>query len=156
MNNNEVIIADTLNLLGSDGNFHKLEDYSGKKIILYFYPRDNTPACTNEAIMFRDNHEALEKLNCVVFGVSRDSIKTHENFIAKYNLNFLLLSDRDEIACNLFGVLKEKSMYGKKSIGIERSTFIFDEKGHLIKSFRKIKVDTHLEEILNFLKKKNV
>lgn len=139
-------------LLGNDENSYTLKDFRGKKVILYFYPKDNTPACTNEALLFRDHLEDLTKLNCIIIGISRDSIVSHNKFIAKYDLNFLLLSDPDETVCNLFEVMKEKNLYGKKSIGIERSTFIFDENGLLVKAYRKVKVAGHVEEILEFLK----
>ena len=139
-------------LNGSDMVPHSLKDYIGKKVILYFYPKDNTPGCTNEALAFRDNKEQLENYNAVIIGISRDSVEAHLKFINKYSLNFLLLSDIEEKACNYFEVLKEKNMYGKKSIGIERSTFIIDEAGNIQKEFRRVKVEGHVEAILNYLK----
>ncbi len=144
--------APDFTLPGSDGKDHSLKDYKGKKVILYFYPKDNTPGCTREAIAFKENTEALEKSNAVIIGISRDSIASHDRFIQKFDLPFVLLSDENSKACELYGVLKEKNMFGKKSIGIERSTFIIDEKGILIKEYRKVKVDPHIGEILEFLK----
>lgn len=137
---------------GSDGKNHSLSDYNGKNIVLYFYPKDNTPGCTLEAQDFRDNIEAFKELDAVVLGVSRDSISSHEKFITKQCLPFVLLSDNEETVCNLYGVLKEKNMYGKKVIGIERSTFIIDSEGVLIKEYRKVKVDGHIEHIIDTLK----
>lgn len=139
-------------LPGSDNKEHSLKDYLGQKVILYFYPKDNTPGCTLEAQAFRDNIEELRKLNAVVIGISRDTLASHEKFITKQCLPFVLLSDNEETVCNLYGVLKEKNMYGKKSIGIERSTFIIDEDGLLRKVYRKVKVDGHIEHIIGELK----
>ena len=120
--------------------------------ILYFYPRDNTPGCSTEACDFRDNNSIIEDMNTIVIGVSRDSLKSHDKFIEKFNLPFLLLSDEDETLCNLFGVIKEKNMYGKKVMGIERSTFIINEEGVLVKEYRKVKVKGHIDTILEDLK----
>jgi thioredoxin-dependent peroxiredoxin len=139
-------------LFGSDKSEHKLSDYLGKRVVLYFYPKDNTPGCSLEAEAFRDNNETFDELNTVILGVSRDSLKSHDNFIEKYCLPFLLLSDEDETVCNLYGVLKEKTMFGKKSFGIERSTFIIDEEGTIRKIYRKVKVDGHIDHILKTLK----
>lgn len=136
-------------LIGSDDKEHSLNDYSGKKIILFFYPKDNTPGWINEATSFRDSLSQIERLNGVVLGVSRDSITSHKRFSDKYNLPFVLLSDFDEVVCNLYGVLKEKNMYGKKVMGIERSTFIIDETGTIKKIFRKVKVDGHITDVIN-------
>ncbi len=143
-------IAPDFTLTGSDGKEHRLRDYRGQKVILYFYPKDNTPGCTTEAIAFKENTETLQGVNGVVIGVSRDSTEDHEKFIEKFDLPFLLLSDTESKACELYGVLKEKTMFGKKSVGIERSTFIIDEKGEVIKEFRKVKVANHMAEILEF------
>lgn len=129
-----------------------IKDFSGKKIVLYFYPKDDTSGCTAESIDFRDKIKDFEKLNTVIFGISRDSLKSHEKFKAKYEMPFELISDSDETICQLFDVLKQKSMFGKKYIGIERSTFIIDEKGTLIFEKRKVKVPGHVESILTFLK----
>lgn len=139
-------------LAGSDGKEHSLKDYRGKKVILYFYPKDNTPGCTNEAIAFKENTENISGLNAVVLGVSRDSLASHEKFINKFGLPFVLLSDSESKVCELYGVLKEKNMFGKKSIGIERSTFVIDEEGKVIKEFRKVKVDGHVNEVMEVLK----
>jgi peroxiredoxin Q/BCP len=139
-------------LPGSDKKEHKLSDYIGRKVILYFYPKNNTPGCSIEAQDFRDNASTFEELNTVVIGISRDSLTSHEKFINKFCLPFLLLSDENELACNLFGVLKEKTMFGKKSIGIERSTFIIDENGILRKILRKVKVDGHVNAVINEIK----
>ena len=127
-------------LMGSDGKEHKLSQYRGKKVILYFYPRDNTPGCSTEACDFRDNNNSFTDKNAIVIGISRDSLKSHSKFIEKFNLPFVLLSDENEEVCNLFNVIKEKNMYGKKVLGIERSTFIIDEDGNLKKNLEKLKL----------------
>ena len=145
-------IVPNFSLIGSDKKEHSLSDYKGKKIILYFYPRDNTPGCSTEACEFRDNNSIIEDMNAIVIGVSRDSLKSHDKFIEKFNLPFLLLSDEDETLCNLFGVIKEKNMYGKKVMGIDRSTFIINEDGVLVKEYRKVKVKGHIDTILEDLK----
>lgn len=120
-------------LMGSDNEEHKLSQYRGKKVILYFYPRDNTPGCSTEACDFRDNNNNFTDKNAIIIGISRDSLKSHNKFIEKFNLPFILLSDENEEVCNLFKVIKEKNMYGKKVMGIERSTFIINEEGILVK-----------------------
>lgn len=140
--------APDFSLEGSDGKRHKLSDYLGKKVVLYFYPKDNTPGCTKEASCFVDNIPTFRNMNTVILGVSRDSLSSHDKFIKKLNIPFILLSDNEQIVCNLYGVLKGKNMYGRKSIGIERSTFIIDENGILIKIYRKVKVDGHIDDIL--------
>ncbi|WP_242951974.1 peroxiredoxin [Clostridium felsineum] len=137
--------------MGSDEKEHKLSDYLGKKIILYFYPKDNTKGCTKEACDFRDNIHEIGNSSVVILGVSKDSIKTHNNFIDKFSLPFVLLSDEDESVCKLYDVIKEKSMYGRKYMGIERSTFLIDEKGNVKKIFRKVRVNGHIEDIMKFL-----
>lgn len=126
----------------------RLSDFKGKNVILYFYPKDNTPGCTQEGRDFRDHNKQLATLNTVVLGVSRDSIKMHENFKTKQEFPFDLLSDQDEDLCNLFDVIKMKNMYGKQVRGIERSTFLIDKKGVLVGEWRKVKVKTHIEEVL--------
>ena len=126
-----------------------LSDYQGKNVVLYFYPRDNTPGCTSEGEDFRDNYKLFQKKNTVIFGISKDSIKSHENFKEKFNFPFELISDPDEKICKIFDVIKEKSMYGKKYMGIERSTFLIDSKGKLIQEWRKVKVKGHAEDVLN-------
>ncbi len=129
----------------------KLSDYRGKKVVLYFYPKDNTPGCTQEGQGFRDNIEQFNQLNAVILGVSRDSVKMHEGFKCKQAFPFDLLSDQDESLCQLFDVIKMKNMYGKQVQGIERSTFVIDETGVLIKEWRKVQVKTHIAEVLSYL-----
>lgn len=128
-----------------------LGDFKGKKIVLYFYPKDNTSGCTQESKDFRDSLKAFEQLNTVILGVSRDSLKSHDKFIRDHCLPFALISDPDESLCRLFEVIKEKSMYGKKYMGIERSTFILDETGVVIKEWRNVKVPGHVTEVLQAL-----
>ena len=123
----------------------------GKHLVIYFYPKDNTPGCTTEAQQFRDLYAKFKKANCEVVGISRDSIKSHENFKAKFTLPFALLSDADETACNLFGVIKQKNMYGKQVRGIERSTFVIDKDGMLRHEWRGLKADGHAQEVLDFV-----
>ena len=130
----------------------KLNNLKDQNIVLYFYPKDNTPGCTKESENFRDNIKKFSKLNTVILGVSRDSIKSHENFKAKLDFSFDLLSDSEEILCQQFDVIKVKNMYGKKVMGIERSTFLIDTKGILRKEWRKVKVDVHVEEVLQAVK----
>ena len=125
-----------------------LKDYQGKKVVLYFYPRDSTPGCTTQGQDFRDAKGRFTRQNTVIMGVSRDSIKSHENFIAKQKFNFDLLSDADEALCTQFDVIKMKNMYGKQVRGIERSTFLIDEKGVLRQEWRKVKVKEHVEAVL--------
>lgn len=140
--------APDFTLIGSDKTEHKLSDYLNKKVILYFYPKDNTAACSQEAQDFRDAISNFDKQNTVILGISRDSLKSHDKFIAKYNLPFILLSDEEETVCNLYGVLKEKNMFGKKCFGIERSTFVINEDGVIIKVYRKVKVPGHIENLV--------
>ena len=139
-------------LEGTGNLSFNLSDFIGKYIVIYFYPKDSTPGCTNEGIDFKENISKFKKMNVEIFGVSRDSIKSHENFKAKYNFPFELLSDNEEIACNLFGVIKMKNMYGKKVRGIERSTFLLSPEGKLMHEWRGVKVNGHIEEILQVLK----
>ena len=138
-------------LMGSDNQEHKLSQYRGKKVILYFYPRDNTPGCSTEACNFRDSNDLFINKNAIIIGISRDSLKSHTKFIEKFNLTFILLSDEKEELCNLFNVIKEKNMYGKKVFGIERSTFIINEEGILVKEYRKVKVKDHVSTVLKDL-----
>lgn len=126
----------------------KLSDLKGKKVVIYFYPKDSTPGCTTEGQDFRDNYNKFKRAETVVLGVSRDSIKSHENFKAKQEFPFELLSDKEETLCQLFDVIKEKNMYGKKVMGIERSTFLLDDKGVLRQEWRKVKVAGHVDEVL--------
>lgn len=144
--------APDFTLPGSDGNTYALSSFIGKNIVLFFYPKDNTPGWTKEALSFKDNLKTLEELNTIIFGISKDSINSHNKFIEKQSLNYILLSDEDKVVCSLYDVLKEKNMYGKKSIGIERSTFIIDKNGIVHKSFRKVKVDGHVDEVVSYIK----
>ncbi|CAM2873526.1 bacterioferritin comigratory protein [Legionella steigerwaltii] len=130
----------------------RLHDYRGQYVVLYFYPKDATPGCTTEGQDFRDAYPQFQKLNTQIFGISRDSLKSHENFKAKQNFPFELISDQDEHICQLFDVIKMKSMYGKQVRGIERSTFIIDPQGKLSKEWRKVSVKGHVDEILSTLK----
>lgn len=126
----------------------RLKDLKGRKVVLYFYPRDNTPGCTTEGQDFRDSYKAFQKADTEVFGVSQDSLKSHENFRSKQSFPFDLISDEDGSLCRLFDVLKMKSMYGKQFEGIERSTFLIDASGKLQAEWRKVKVPGHVEEVL--------
>jgi peroxiredoxin Q/BCP len=128
-----------------------LSDYKGQNVVIYFYPRDNTPGCSSEGEDFRDNYKKFKKKNTQIFGVSKDTIKSHEGFKDKFKFPFDLISDSDEKICKIFDVIKEKSMYGKKYMGIERSTFLINEEGKLVKEWRKVKVKGHVEEVLSFL-----
>jgi thioredoxin-dependent peroxiredoxin len=120
--------------------------------VLYFYPKDNTPGCTQQGSDFRDQHSAFAKANCTICGISRDSLKSHDGFKAKMGFAFELLSDEDETVCKLFGVIKMKNMYGKKVRGIERSTFVVDSTGVVAREWRGVKVPGHVQEVLNFVK----
>ncbi|MEG0846334.1 MAG: peroxiredoxin [Niameybacter sp.] len=139
--------APNFSLAGSDGQAHQLSDYLGKKVILYFYPKDNTPGCSKEAEAFRDQYEHFSSENTVILGISRDTLTAHAKFIDKYSLPFVLLSDKEEVVCKLYDVLKEKTMCGRTGIGIERSTFIIDETGKLVKIYRKVKVAGHVDAV---------
>lgn len=136
-------------------NTVKLSDLRGKNVILYFYPKDSTPGCTREGQDFGDNHAKFKRANALIFGISRDSVKSHENFKAKQGFPFELLSDTEEKVCRLFDVIKEKNMYGKKVLGIERSTFLIDPTGTLRQEWRKVKVDGHVDEVLSATKSLN-
>ena len=130
----------------------KLSELKGKKVVLYFYPKDNTPGCTSEGQGFRDYYAEFQKVNVEILGVSRDSVKTHEGFKSKQAFPFDLLSDQDETLCQLFDVIKMKNMYGKSVRGIERSTFLINEEGVLIREWRKVQVKEHVSEVLAFIK----
>jgi len=132
-----------------DGNTINLGDFAGKKVVLYFYPKDNTPGCTKQACNLRDNYQLLLDKGYVVLGVSADTAKKHQNFIAKYELPFPLLVDTEKEIIEQYGVWVEKSMYGKKYMGIARTTFIIDEEGNIEEIISKVKTDTHTEQILN-------
>jgi len=127
-------------------------DFEGKNLVIFFYPKDNTPGCTLEGQDFRDNYEEFKKFNAEILGVSRDSIKSHVNFIEKQNFPFDLLSVPDEVMCKSFDVMREKSMYGKKYIGVDRSTFLIDSKGMIVKEWRSVKVKGHVLDVLEALK----
>ncbi|NNG67495.1 thioredoxin-dependent thiol peroxidase [Caldanaerobacter subterraneus] len=135
----------------ADGRQVSLSDFLGKNVVLYFYPKDNTPGCTKEAVAFRDSIKAIEVKNAVVIGISLDDETSHRKFIEKYSLPFVLLSDKEAKVSTEYGVYKEKNMYGKRKMGIERSTFIIDSKGIVRKIFRKVKVDGHVDQVLKAL-----
>ena len=140
--------------LASTGNKQfRLSSIKSKYLVIFFYPKDDTPGCTNESQQFRDLYPEFVQADCEIIGVSRDSLKSHEKFKEKYNFPYDLLSDTDEIVCELFGVIKMKNMYGKQVRGIERSTFILDREGKLYKAWRGVKVPGHAEEVLTFIKK---
>lgn len=132
-----------------ENKFLSLKDLKGKWFVLYFYPKDNTSGCTKEACSFRDNMEEITKLGVEVIGVSPDSLKSHNNFKTKFNLNFHLIADPDKTICNAFDIMGEKSMYGKKYIGVIRTTYIIDDKGKIRKVFSNVKVDGHVAEVIN-------
>jgi len=139
-------------LPATGGGTFKLSDQRGKTLVVYFYPKDNTPGCTVEGADFRDRHREFTRAGAAVVGVSRDSLKSHESFKAKMKFPFELLSDAEEQACTLFGVMKMKNMYGKKVRGIERSTFVLTGEGAIAREWRGVKVPGHVEEVLNFVK----
>ena len=129
-----------------------LSEYQGKNVVVYFYPKDNTPGCTTEGQDFRDRMTTFRRRNTVILGISRDSIKSHENFKARQEFPFELLSDADETVCRLFDVIREKNMYGRRVMGIERSTFLIDDRGILRREWRKVKVKGHVDEVLEAIK----
>ena len=129
-----------------------LSDYQGRYVVVYFYPKDSTPGCTTEGQDFRDRINAFRRNNTAVLGISRDSVKSHENFKTKQKLPFELLSDADETVCSLFDVIREKNMYGRKVRGIERSTFLIDDLGVLRREWRKVKVKDHVDAVLEAIK----
>jgi peroxiredoxin Q/BCP len=143
--------APKFKLQSLDGTWTTLGEFKGKKVILYFYPKDDTPGCTNEACSFQENIAALKKKGAVILGVSADSIESHKKFAAKYGLQFPLLSDETKEVCKQYGVWKERSLYGRKFMGIERTTFIIDERGNVQNIFPRVKVDGHTQMILNAL-----
>ena len=144
------IVAD-FTLPATGGVPFTLSAVRGKSLVIYFYPKDNTPGCTTESQQFRDLYEDFQKAGCEVVGISRDSIKSHENFKSKFTLPFALLSDVEEEVCEQFGVIKLKNRYGKQVRGIERSTFVLDRKGQLRREWRGVKADGHAKEILEFV-----
>ena len=138
--------------LASTGGDFRLSALRGTKVVLYFYPKDNTPGCTTEGLQFRDLHKQFVAAGAQVYGVSRDSVRSHEGFKAKMKFPFELLSDPDEKACTQFGVIRMKNMYGRKVRGIERSTFVIDPQGLLAREWRGVKVPGHAQEVLDFVK----
>jgi len=130
----------------------RLSDLKGRNVVLYFYPKDDTPGCTREGQDFRDHHQTLKRLHAAVLGVSRDSMKSHEKFRDEQCFPFDLLSDRDERLCRMFDVIREKNMYGRKVLGVERSTFLIDRQGVLRREWRKVKVEGHVEEVIAALR----
>ena len=143
------MIAPDFALLDSEGREHKLSDYFGKKIVLYFYPKDNTPGCTRQACAFASAYDEFRRRDILVIGISRDSVASHKRFSEKYNLPFILLSDPDLSAIQSYGVWQEKKLYGKTSFGVVRTTFIIDEEGKISAVMPKVKPDTNAGEILN-------
>lgn len=143
--------APDFELEGSDGQKHKLGDYKGRQVVLYFYPKDNTPGCTKQACSFRDYNKEIEEKGAVVLGVSGDSLNSHEKFKDKQKLPFVLLSDPKKEVIGRYGSLKEKSMFGKTFLGVSRDTFIIDEEGFVKKIFRKVKPEENAEEVLENL-----
>ncbi|HEU4709013.1 MAG TPA: peroxiredoxin [Methylophilaceae bacterium] len=139
-------------LPSTSGKTFKLSDYLGKILVIYFYPKDSTPGCTTQGQQFRDAYADFQALNAEIVGISRDSLKSHENFKAKFSFPFELLSDQEEKACQLFDVIKMKNMYGKQVRGIQRSTFVLDREGKLAHEWRGVKVDGHVREVLDFVK----
>lgn len=144
--------AKTFILPGSNGNNVSLNDFFGKNVVIYFYPKDNTPGCTTEACSFRDNITNFENSETVVLGISKDSVKKHNSFIEKYKLPFLLLSDENGNVCEEYGVWQLKKMMGKEYMGIVRSTFLVNKEGEIVKEWRGVKVNGHIEEVLLALK----
>ncbi|CEZ20079.1 putative peroxiredoxin YgaF [Candidatus Methylopumilus planktonicus] len=144
-----------LKLPGTSDLQFNLSDYKGRFLVIYFYPKDATPGCTAQGVDFRDAYKKFQALDTEIFGISRDTLKSHENFKAKFTFPFELLSDEEEKACELFGVIKMKNMYGKQVRGIERSTFVIDPDGKLIKAWRGVKVEGHIKEVLQFIKQHN-
>ncbi len=142
-----------IEVAATDEQTVRLSDFRGNNLVLYFYPKDNTPGCTTEGQDFRDYYEEFRKLKTVIFGVSRDSLKSHEDFKDKQCFPFDLISDQNEKLCKLFDVIKEKTLYGKKYLGIERSTFLIDSKGILHKEYRGVKVDGHVAAVLADVRK---
>lgn len=136
----------------NEGKTATLSDYKGRKLVLYFYPKDDTPGCTKEACAFRDNLPHFEKIDAAILGVSKDSVAKHEKFIKKYDLNFPLAADEDGSVCEAYGTWGEKSLYGRKYMGIDRATFLIDANGKIARIWRKVKVDNHAEEVMKAIK----
>jgi len=146
--------APEFTLPDKNGNMVSLSDFLGKKVVLYFYPKDNTPGCTRQACAFALRNKAIENKNAVVIGISKDSTQSHQNFATKYNLPFILLSDQNLLAIQAYGVWKEKKLYGKVSMGVVRTTFLIDERGYVQAIMPKVKPDTNADEILALIEEK--
>lgn len=144
-------LAPQFSLINEAGKMVNLKDFKGKNVVLYFYPKDMTPGCTTEACDFRDAHEDFSRLNAVILGISMDDEKKHTKFIEKHGLPFSLLVDEDHAVAESYGVWVLKKMYGKEYMGIERSTFLINEEGVVVKEWRKVKVKNHIEQVLSFL-----
>ena len=144
--------APNFELKGRDGTVVQLSNFLGKKVVVYFYPKDNTPGCTRQACAFASAFQEYEDLGVKVIGISKDSLSSHNNFAQKYELPFILLSDPDRKAIEAFGVWQEKKMYGKVSMGVVRSTFLIDEEGYIEKIWKKAKPDTNAQDILDYLR----
>lgn len=147
----EGMLAPAFTLTDKDGKVVSLSDFLGKKVVLYFYPKDNTPGCTRQACAFAAAYSEFEKKNAVVIGISKDSVSSHEKFAGKYNLPFILLSDPELQSIQAYGVWQEKKLYGKTSMGVVRTTFIIDEQGKIMKVMPKVKPDTNAAEVLELL-----
>lgn len=144
--------APAFSLKATNGKTVKLSELKGKTVVLYFYPKDDTPGCTKEACAFRDRHAEIEELGAVVLGVSPDDVASHGKFTEKFQLNFPLLADTDHAVAEKFGAWREKNMYGKKSMGVQRSTFIIDGSGTVVKVWKKVSVDGHDDQVIEALK----
>jgi len=138
-------------LPATSGNTFKLSDFLGQYVVVYFYPKDSTPGCTTQGMQFRDAYADFQNANAQIIGISRDTVKSHENFKAKFSFPFELAADTEEVACTIFGVIKMKNMYGKQVRGIERSTFVINPQGVLVREWRGVKVDGHAQEVLSFI-----
>ena len=145
-------IVSDFSLPCTGGTTFHLSEAKEKFLVLYFYPKDNTPGCTTESIQFRDRYQDFRKLGCAIYGISRDSLKSHENFKAKHGFPFELLADADERVCTQFAVIKMKNMYGKQVRGIERSTFVLDRERVIRREWRGVKVPGHVQEVFDFVK----
>ena len=139
-------------LPATSGKLFQLAQYASKTLVIYFYPKDNTPGCTTQGMQFRDHYADFQAHNCEIFGISRDNLKSHENFKAIFSFPFELLADTEELACGIFNVMKMKNMYGKQVRGVERSTFVIDKNSVLVQEWRGVKVDGHVQAVLDFIK----